>query len=496
MQAAKASPSLLPLGVLVQALSQSADEPDALPPCRVLAASAASLERMLVAAISLTSPLPQATVSGLTTAIEAAVTLTVTGGADDDFAKARATLAEAAADLQLSGSKEGRLAALAFARAMNGETDPATTPSSAPQAPPPATALGTAASSQNAELIEEQNKVLREQVEEMRAMMMKQTLSVESYMSTFPQPADEAERRMTLRRLRLYEQDVPMTRVDDLLANVTVDGEDGFGPGWMALFVNIIGESTSRCIGLAIRTDEGVAVSPPRFMRLMDMQRTSRKSSFCQYVVATGKTQLFQRGDTSSLDGKSLGGVGMKTTPIVPTAAAVENGRIGGCCVGGTCGGGDEDGSNERIACAARGMIERDLLRSWSSSPALGSVDKGVNSDMTNFNAIAAMSVTNAQLEAMPRKQRIVARLKRAAGLALVERLPEGIRHMMMFMMKVASKEGGDATYLGAPIRCQGHAMGSLCAVYGTVAEPSELAKAQKRLERAADRLGTLLETM
>ena len=79
---------------------------------------------------------------------------------------------------------------------------------------------------------------------------------------------------------------------------------------------------------------------------------------------------------------------------------------------------------------------------------------------------------------------------------ALVERLPDGIRHMMSFMMKIATKEGGAATYMGAPIRCEGHVMGSLCAVYGTAADPSDLANAQMRLERAADRLGALLETM
>ena len=73
----------------------------------------------------------------------------------------------------------------------------------------------------------------------------------------------------------------------------------------------------------------------------------------------------------------------------------------------------------------------------------------------TQFNAVSAMTVTDAQLAAMPKKQRIIARLKRAAGLALVERLPDGIRHMMTFMMKIATKEGGARA--GRPRLAWGH---------------------------------------
>ena len=52
---------------------------------------------------------------------------------------------------------------------------------------------------------EMQNKVLMEQVAQMQAMISQQQMSMQSFMAKFPQPPDEAERRLVLQKRKLMD---------------------------------------------------------------------------------------------------------------------------------------------------------------------------------------------------------------------------------------------------------------------------------------------------
>ena len=145
------------------------------------------------------------------------------------------------------------------------------------------------AARQQRELLEMQNKVLMEQVAQMQQMMAQQQMSMQSFMAKFPQPPDEAERRLVLLKKRLM--DAPRSdfvKIDDLLRNMVISG--ALGPDCHVAMFNVIGEHEQRGLSMCLALDDGRMLTYED-LPMMAEERTARKASMCQYVVATGEYQ-------------------------------------------------------------------------------------------------------------------------------------------------------------------------------------------------------------
>lgn len=308
MAQAARNPALLPLAFAVQALSSGGqaalthrDE------CQLISATAAPLERLLLRAAPTALP---AALQAVNAAVEGlailqarcsrnAVSSDRSASPPIDFEPAKAALISSVAKLGpgVSDSAEGRAAAADLAMALQGQ----------PQQPVASGGGGhevdllevtmphLGAASHQRDVLEMQNKVLMEQVAQMQKLMASRQMSMQSYLEKFPQPPDEAERRLVLLKKDLMNAPrANFRKVDDVLRNLVISG--ALGPGCRGALFNVIGENQARSLSIVLQGDEGELITFDDLPEAISEQRVSRKASTCQYVVARGEYQSFGGG--------------------------------------------------------------------------------------------------------------------------------------------------------------------------------------------------------
>ena len=107
---------------------------------------------------------------------------------------------------------------------------------------------------------------------------------------------------------------------------------------------------------------------------------------------------------------------------------------------------------------------------------------------------MAPMMASEADLAAMPATKRLATKLKKSLMNGAMGVVP-GVAgdYLRWFSGQFAAD---DLTYIGAPVKCEGHTMGTVCSMYsgGGLEGPGPEIKAM--LQRAADRLSDALEDL
>ena len=442
--AAKATPALLPLAFLVQALANAQGSK--------LSAAAAPLERALLAsgALAADAALAREIADAIESLVAAAAAAAKGGGGADEHA-----LREAPHVQTLRGCVErlclGPFEAAALDAALSGRPPPEAPPAARPPppptstTPPPAAEAESEAVRQQKELLEMQNKVLLEQVAQMQSMMAQQQLNMQAFMNSFPQPPDEAERRIVLLKKRLMTEPQEHFRAaDDVLQNLIMN--DVLGPHCKAVMFNVIGEETQRTLGVCLALGDGRWVTTKDLPMLMGSQNPSRKATMCQYVVARGSLQTFVKGVTK-----------------------------------------DEE-------CYMMAMFGQGAEKITKEFPGLLEADPKFKESVGEMSMMAPMMTSEADLAAMPATKRLATKLKKSLMNGAMGVVP-GVAgdYLRWFSGQFAAD---DLTYIGAPVKCEGHTMGTVCSMYsgGGLEGPGPEIKAM--LQRAADRLSDALEDL
>ena len=110
----------------------------------------------------------------------------------------------------------------------------------------------------------------------MQAMMAQQQMSMQSFMDKFPQPPDEAERRLVLLKKRLMTAPLSeLSKVDDVLINMCISGalpEQSRG-----IMLNVIGEDTQRALSVVLKLEDGKLLTtkdlPPMMLDGMSVRQ-------------------------------------------------------------------------------------------------------------------------------------------------------------------------------------------------------------------------------
>ena len=456
---AASQPGLLPLAFAVQALASGAAAAVVLQEeCRALAAAAAPLERLLVASANGADPSALQQVSAAVEALaalqarcsaKAAAPLHDAGA----FEPAKAALVAGVGSLRVD-STEGRSAANDVARALQGlplaALEPQPSTETAAMGALQVSQAQAEAARQQRELLEMQNKVLMEQVAQMQKMMTQQQMSMESFMAKFPQAPDEPERRLVLLKKQLM--DAPQSdfaRIDDLCRNIIESGS--LGANCHGVMFNVIGEDEQRCLALCLSLEDGTVITSSDLPDALVENRSARKASACQYVAASGEFKCFR----------------------------ADGGSKGDCFL---------------MDVMAKGM---DLAK---EDPALNEVMKSLFEadpvfarNMGEMNMLMPLLANDDGFDALPVVKRVAAKAKRAVmkgALTAVSGTNAG-----QFVKWVTSTMGAtDMIYLGAPVKCEGRTMGSLCTLFtGDVSEDLET-QLKEKLMRAAGRVGNILD--
>ena len=476
--AAATTPDLLPLAFTVQALASGGRSATVQTrECANAAAAAGPLERLLLAtADGATTPL----LESLNEAAEALAGLqarcSAKGAVDSDelgveaFKAARLRLISSAAQLCASGgSPEGRTAAADLAKALNGQGVPAPLPPPPPPppaaAPPPqAAALDAAmadalsaqqaqaeAARQQRELLEMQNKVLMEQVASMQKMMAAQQMSMQSFMSKFPQPPDEAERRLVLLKKQLMTAPrKDFAKVDDLLRNMIIART--LGPNCHVAMFNVIGEDEQRGISLCLALKDGGLLMSDDLPEFMTEQRTARKTSMCQYVVARGEYQCFTK-----------------------------QGHEGNCFM--------MDFMKKGVHLMEKDPETYQFIQNMRES------DAKVDQTLGEMSALEPLMASDKEIDDLPTMRRLSLKMQRAMLKGMLK-TASGTNTGAFINWMTSTFSAEDLTYIGAPVRCEGRVMGSLCGLFsgGDAGGPGDTIR--DKLERAAGRLGAVLDEL
>ena len=477
--AAGTNPALLPLAFAVQALSSGGKNAAVQQrECSNVAAAAEPLERLLLAAASgAEAPMLEA-VHGAVEALAAmqarcgakaaasldAEALVKLGPAAFEAATAKLISAVGQLCASASSSSGARVAAADLAKALQGLPVTAPPPPAPPPPAPPAVdasitdALSASqaqaeAARQQRELLEMQNKVLMEQVAQMQQMMAQQQMSMQSFMAKFPQPPDEAERRLVLLKKRLM--DAPRSdfvKIDDLLRNMVISG--ALGPDCHVAMFNVIGEHEQRGLSMCLALDDGRMLTYED-LPMMAEERTARKASMCQYVVATGEYQCMRKQDATLADGQS-------------------------CFM------------MEFMKKGVNIMQTDPKMHEFVES--MRQVDPYFDENLGKMAMMTPLMATDAEIQDMPTMRRLSTKMQRAIikG-ALRAASGTAMGDFMTWMSTTFAAE--DTMYIGAPVRCEGRVMGSLCGLFSPKSgTPGDEIKA--KLERAASRLTDVLEAL
>jgi len=455
---AASQPSLLPLAFAVQALASGATAAVVLQEeCRAVAAAAAPLERLLVASANGADP---SALQQVGAAVEALAALQARCSAKaaaplcdaSAFEPAKAALVAGVGSLR-GDSTGGRSAANDVARALEG------LPLAAPEPQPSAetTAVGALQVSQaqaevarqQRELLEMQNKVLIEQVAQMQKMMTEQQMSMQSFMAKFPQAKDEPERRLVLLKKRLM--DAPQSdfaKIDDLCRNIIESGS--LGVNCRAVMFNVIGEDEARCLALCLSLEDGTVITSADLPAALVENRAARKASACQYVAASGEFKCVRADDGSKSD----------------------------CFI--------MDIMAKGVDLANKDPALNDTMKS------LFEADPVFARSMAEMNMMLPLMANDGDFDAFPVVKRVAAKAQRALMKGAVSAVSG--TNAGQFVKWMTSTLG--ATYLGAPVKCEGRTMGSFCTMFtGDVSEDLEM-QLKEKLMRAAGRVGNMLDAI
>ena len=435
---AKGSPALLPLAFLVQALANSTS-------CPRVAAAAEPLERAMLASPTIAAD--EALLREIADAIEAVVAsmaaIAKEGGVADEESLVSG-LRSCVDRLELGRTPKEREAAEALDAALSGKEVPeASTPLQDDSS------FGDAAMmTQQKELLEMQNKVLLEQVAQMQRMMAEQQLSMQSFMSKFPQPPDEAERRIVLKKKSLMTGPrSDFAKVDDLVRNMLISG--ALGPHCRTVLFNLIGDDTQRTLAMSLSLEDGRIINlddlPTAFT---DAKEDSRRLSMCQYVVAKGEYVCFTK-----------------------------HGNEGDCFI-------------HELFRKGVTMMEKE-----PAIQALIKTDPVFAQTLSEMSMMQPLMYNDKEVEGMSTGKRLMTKLQRGLMKSAVSSVSSTAAGAFMgFMLEIFSAE--DMTYIGAPVMCEGHTMGSLCTMYtgGPPDGPGESKK--EKLMRGAARLGAVLDAI
>ena len=455
---AATQPGLLPLAFAVQALASGAATAVVLQEeCRAVAAAAAPLERLLVASANGADP---SALQQVGAAVEALAALQARCSAKaaaplcdaSAFEPAKAALVAGVGSLR-GDSTGGRSAANDVARALEG------LPLAAPEPQPSAetTAVGALQVSQaqaevarqQRELLEMQNKVLMEQVAQMQKMMTQQQMSMQSFMAKFPQAKDEPERRLVLLKKRLM--DAPQSdfaKIDDLCRNIIESGS--LGVNCRAVMFNVIGEDEARCLALCLSLEDGTVITSADLPAALVENRAARKASACQYVAASGEFKCVRADDGSKSD----------------------------CFI--------MDIMAKGVDLANKDPALNDTMKS------LFEADPVFARSMAEMNMMLPLMANDGDFDAFPVVKRVAAKAQRALMKGAVSAVSG--TNAGQFVKWMTSTLG--ATYLGAPVKCEGRTMGSFCTMFtGDVSEDLEM-QLKEKLMRAAGRVGNMLDAI
>jgi hypothetical protein len=455
---AATQPGLLPLAFAVQALASGAATAVVLQEeCRAVAAAAAPLERLLVASANGADP---SALQQVGAAVEALAALQARCSAKaaaplcdaSAFEPAKAALVAGVGSLR-GDSTGGRSAANDVARALEG------LPLAAPEPQPSAetTAVGALQVSQaqaevarqQRELLEMQNKVLIEQVAQMQKMMTEQQMSMQSFMAKFPQAKDEPERRLVLLKKRLM--DAPQSdfaKIDDLCRNIIESGS--LGVNCRAVMFNVIGEDEARCLALCLSLEDGTVITSADLPAALVENRAARKASACQYVAASGEFKCVRADDGSKSDCFIM--------DIMAKGVDLAN---------------KDPALNETM----KSLFEADPVFARS---------------MAEMNMMLPLMANDGDFDAFPVVKRVAAKAQRALMKGAVSAVSG--TNAGQFVKWMTSTLG--ATYLGAPVKCEGRTMGSFCTMFtGDVSEDLEM-QLKEKLMRAAGRVGNMLDAI
>ena len=467
--AAATTPGLLPLAFAVQSLVHGAKmatvEPDE---CARVAAAAEPLERVLLATAARASPAALQQVNVATEALAALqARCSAKGGGGmaelgaSAFEAAKASLVTSIGELCMAcDSAEGRAAASDVARALQGlPIAPAV--AAAPTKPAVDAAMADAlqASQEQAEaarvqreLLEMQNKVLMEQVQQMQAMMAQQQMSIQSFMTKFPQPADEAERRLVLLKKNLMSAPISeFTKIDELLQNMVMS--NAFGPECRVAFFNVIGENEQRGLSMCLKLDNGGMLTTADMPQMMIDERVNRKATMCQYVVASGEYTCARKNSSAS-------------------------------------------------QCFMMDFMRKGI-NLMEEDPAMHEVMEGIKATDADFaesvdkmRMLQPVMATAAEIDQLPTMKRLSTKIQRAMIKGAVGVAAKTTKSGQFVEWMTATMGAADMTYIGAPVYCEGRAMGSLCGMFagGAAEGPGEEVKA--KLERGAARLGAVLDAL
>ena len=509
-EAAKVTPALLPIAFAVQGMASGGKGAKfEVGMCQRLSVAAGPLERLLTSLEG--GALDPAALHGLANVLENAVALQARCGpsakaspleADGAgaFDAVTASLIESVSQLDVAGSSKGRAAAMDFAKALQGIPIAPPAEEAAAAAVPAAEGASAAmlaeqqaqaeAARQQRELLEMQNKVLMEQVEQMQKMMAAQQMSMQTFMAKFPQPPDEAERRLVLMKRKLMEHPLPCTRIDEVCRNVLESNM--LGEHCRALMITIIGADQQRMIATCFRLVEDPSILkdtsdlPPA---MLDGMLVSRKMTACQYVVASGEMQCFAR--QSGNKPKAAGGADAKPgsldAALAAEAAAAEGPRKIDL---------SNIGLGDSEECFAVKMFKVGVEAISADFPELLKADPTVKETVgQQANGLMwSFAATDEMMEKLPPTRRLASRVAKAGMSGLLGNIPGGVGDFMKFFGQVFGAD--DLVYLGAPIYADGHAMGSCCGFYTGMGPegPDETIKAKQ--QRAADRISQILEEL
>ena len=470
--AAASTPALLPLAFAVQALASGGSNATVQKTeCANIAAAAEPLERLLLAT---GDKADGATLQEVNTAVEALAAMQARCGAKVAASlgpEALATLSPAAFESAKSAlvTSVGGLASVSDAKGRQAAKDLACALQGLPfEAPkeeePKADAAMTEAlqasqqqaelAKQQRELVEMQNKVLMEQVAQMQQMMAQQQMTMQSFMQKFPQPADEAERRLVLLKKRLMDADrSEFHKVDDVVYNLLISG--ALGPDCKCVMFNVIGESEQRGLSLCLALDDGSVLGSDDLPAAFVGETTPRKASMCQYIVATGEYACHTKANSQcfAFDIMRKGIHLMKKDP--EAHAAIE---------------------------------------------AVKAIDPKYNEMMSGMAVMNSVMASEEDLEELPAMRRIYTKMQRHMinGAISAAASTTNMGKLLQWMMTTMSDE--NTTYLGAPVKCEGRTMGSLCTIMqGGVDADKKFApggEVSEKLKRGAARVGAVLEEL
>ena len=253
---------------------------------------------------------------------------------------------------------------------------------------------------------------------------------------------------------KLLTRELPIASVDSVLRNLLESG--ALGPGARSVFCNVIGADEQRMLGVCLISRDGRAVGTSD-IPVGVLPNMHRKLTSCQYVVATGDVVCSARHNKKMGAEAGDGGEAMGGDMFINTI------RHGAAATLGDC-------------------------------PALLELDPDLKRAVGEDAKLFPMYQTEESLAALPAARRLATKAQRAALRTVGPNMPGGTGDFMAMVMDwFGSKDG---VYLGAPVHCDGHVVGTVCGFFNGFPPEGPPAEVRDVLNRFAERMGGVLETI